>query len=91
VVTSSEAVDSRVRAGVIPEGDYAVLAYRARSMAANNLLHRWIGEQQLVLDTAPHSEGDAFASRCENYLTDPRTEPRKTKWIVELAFKLREG
>jgi effector-binding domain-containing protein len=86
VAGESDATDDRVRAGVIPAGNYATLAYRARSMAANRRLHGWIREHGLELDTQPHPDGEAFASRCEIYLTDPRTEPRKTRWIVKLAF-----
>ncbi|MFF2051847.1 hypothetical protein ACFVU2_09630 [Leifsonia sp. NPDC058194] len=89
VVGESAAADGRVEAGLIPAGEYAVLAYRAKSLAANRLLHAWVREQGLVLDTQPHPEGEAFAARCEIYLTDPRTEPRKTRWVVELAFLTR--
>ncbi|MGH1549663.1 hypothetical protein ACRAWB_11020 [Leifsonia poae] len=89
VVAESDVVDDRVVSGSIPAGDYAVLAYRARSLAANRALHRWIEEQGLRLDTQPHPRGEAFASRCEIYRTDPRTEKRKTRWIVELAFLTR--
>lgn len=89
VAASTGAEDARVRAGFLPAGDYAVLAYRAKSLAANKLLHAWVREQRLVLDTHPHPGGEAFACRCENYLTDPRTERRKTRWIVELAFLTR--
>lgn len=89
VVGESDADDGRVEAGVIPAGEYAVLAYRAKSLAANRALHSWVREHGLELDTQPHPRGEAFASRCELYLTDPRTEPRKTRWIVELAFLTR--
>lgn len=89
VAGESDDADDRVQAGAIPAGSYAVLAYRAKSMAANRLLHAWIQEQGLELDTQPHPGGEAFASRCEIYLTDPRTEPRKTRWVVELAFLTR--
>ena len=34
------------------------------------------------------SSGDAFACRYEAYITDPRTEPRKTKWEVELNMRV---
>ncbi|WP_204772946.1 GyrI-like domain-containing protein [Orlajensenia leifsoniae] len=81
--------DGRVQAGSLPAGDYAVLAYRAKSMAANRRLHAWVREQGLVLETRPHPRGEAFASRCEIYLTDPRKERRKTRWVVELAFMTR--
>jgi effector-binding domain-containing protein len=89
VMGTATVTDARVQQGSLPAGDYAVLAYRAKSMAANRLLHRWVREQGLVLDTRPDAHGEAFASRCEIYLTDPRTEKRKTRWVVELAFLTR--
>ncbi|TFW00194.1 GyrI-like domain-containing protein [Orlajensenia leifsoniae] len=85
----TDAGEGRVQAGSLPAGDYAVLAYRAKSMTANRRLHDWVREEGLVLDTRPHPRGEAFASRCEIYLTDPRTEQRKTRWVVELAFMTR--
>ena len=89
VVDMSDLIDGRVQAGTLPAGDYAVLAYRVKSLAANRLLHRWVREQGLVLDTRPDPHGEAFACRCETYLTDPRTEKRKKLWVVELAFLTR--
>lgn len=89
VVGESDATDDRVEAGFIPAGNYAVLAYRAKSLAANRYLHEWVREQGLELDSQPDPGGEAFASRCEIYLTDPRAERRKTRWIVELAFLTR--
>ena len=78
--------DDRVRAGTLPAGDYAILAYRATSLAANRLLLRWVHEQGLVLDSQHLPAGEAFVCRCERYLTDPRTERRKKTWVIELAF-----
>jgi effector-binding domain-containing protein len=89
VVATSTAADERVRAGTFPVGRYAVLAYRAKSMAANRRLRSWVESEGIELDSAAGPEGEAFAGRFETYLTDPRVEPRKTRWIVELAFKTR--
>ncbi len=82
---AADAVDARVRAGALPAGDYAVLAYRATSMAANRLLLAWVHDQGLIRDTRIVPGGEAFESRCEIHLTDPRVEKRKTQWVVELA------
>lgn len=41
----TESGDGRVQAGSFPADDYAVLAYRAKSMAANRRLHDWVSEQ----------------------------------------------
>ena len=89
VVAAGAAANDRVQAGSLPAGDYAVMAYRARSMAANKRLHAWVQDEGLMLDSRPDPHGEAFTSRCEFYLTDPRTEKRKTRWVVELAFMTR--
>ena len=81
--------DARVRPGVLPAGRYAVLDYRASSLGANRMLHQWVSDHELAYDSHQTPEGEAFAARCELYLTDPRTERRKTRWLVELAFLLR--
>jgi hypothetical protein len=89
VVSEATATGDRVRGGSIPAGQYATLDYRARSMAANRMLHEWVAAQGLAYDSRETPDGDAFAGRFEIYITDPRTEPRKTRWVVQLAFKVR--
>lgn len=79
-----------VTARLIPAGEYAVLAYRNHSLQANRLLQTWAADAGLVFDVTGAPEGDRWAARLETYLTDPRTEPRKTRWTVELAFRLRD-
>ena len=32
-------------------------------------------------------QGDNFRGRYETYLTDPKIEPRKSKWKIEVAIK----
>jgi hypothetical protein len=58
-------------------------------MAANRLLLAWVHDQGLALDSRVVASGEAFESRCEIYLTDPRVEKRKKQWVVELAFLTR--
>jgi hypothetical protein len=48
----------------------------------------WAAGQGLTLDRHEAAAGDVFGCRYEAYLTDPRTQPRKTKWEVELAIRL---
>ena len=89
VVGSADTADDRVTQGEMPAGRYATLDYRKTSMAANGLLRNWVSEQGLALDVRDTADGEAFAGRFEIYLTDPRTERMKTRWIVQLAFRLR--
>jgi effector-binding domain-containing protein len=88
VTEIDHAGDDRVRPGVLPAGRYATLTYRNHSLRANRALLEWAQEQGLALDRSTIAEGDRFGCRTETYLTDPRTEPRKTRWDVELAIRL---
>jgi len=85
-VVSSAAPDGPVTAGTMPAGRYAMFAYRLHSLQANRLLLSWAAEQDFAFDVVTTDAGDRWAGRFEIYLTDPRTEPRKTRWITELAF-----
>lgn len=89
VITSDRiAGDDRVRPGVLPAGDYATLTYRDHSLRANKALLGWIASQNVALDRSEVPDGDLFGCRYEAYLTDPRTEPRKTKWEVQLNIRV---
>ena len=80
--------DGRVRPAVLPAGSYVTLTYRNHALRANRALLEWAGENKAVLDRCDVAAGDAFACRYEAYLTDPRTEPRKTTWEVELNIRV---
>ena len=73
----------------MPAGSYAVLDYRKTSMAANGMLRNWVTDSGLTLDLRDTDAGEVFAGRFEIYVTDPRTERMKTRWVVQLAFLLR--
>jgi hypothetical protein len=81
--------DERVRPGQFLAGEYATFAYREHSVPANRTLIQWTAEQGREFDRHDDVGGDRFACRYELNLTDPRTEPRKKRWIVELNFLLR--
>jgi hypothetical protein len=80
--------DGRVRPGLLPGGRYATLTYRDHSLRANRALIEWAHANDVEFDRRDEPEGDAFACRYEAYLTDPKVEPRKTKWAVELGIKV---
>jgi hypothetical protein len=80
--------DARVQPGVLPAGRYATLTYKDHAMRANRALIEWSRDNELAFDRQDVSEGDLFGCRYEAYRTDPKVEPRKTKWEVELAIKL---
>jgi effector-binding domain-containing protein len=78
----------RIKPGSMPAGRYAALTYRDHSLRANRALIAWAHDNGLEFDRHEQPEGDAFACRYEANLTDPREEPRKTRWNVELAFRI---
>ncbi|MFG1813664.1 GyrI-like domain-containing protein [Kribbella sp. NPDC049174] len=80
--------DARVQPARLPAGRYATLTYRNHSLRANRALIEWAAAHDLAFDRWDVAEGDHFACRYEAFRTDPRTEPRKTKWEVELNFRL---
>lgn len=80
--------DGDVRAGVIPAGRYASLIYTGSGYSGNKALIEWAKSNGIAWDRWDDANGDAFCSRYESYLTDPKTEPRKTKWEIEVAIKL---
>jgi hypothetical protein len=82
--------DARVRPAVLPAGRYATLTYRNHSLRANRALLDWTAAQDIALDRRDSAEGDLFGCRYEAFRTDPRTEPRKTKWEVELNIRITE-
>jgi effector-binding domain-containing protein len=80
--------DQRVSVGVLPAGRYASLIYTNSGLAGNKALISWILDNNILMDKWDDAKGDAFRSRYEAYLTDPKIEPRKTKWEIEVAIKL---
>ena len=83
-----QAGNGRVTAGVLPAGRYASLLYSGSGLAGNKALIEWAMASHLRWDRWDDPKGDAFRSRFESYLTDPKIEPRKTKWLVKVAIKL---
>jgi effector-binding domain-containing protein len=80
--------DDRMKPGILPAGRYANLIYIGLGLAANKALLEWIRTNNLRLDKWVDPKGDAFGCRYEAYLTDPKVEPRKKQWEIELAMKL---
>ena len=90
VVTPQQIRDERVNGGVLPAGRYAHLTYSRYALRGNQALSIWVKEQKLEADREETLKGEAVGCRYEAYLTDYRTESRKTKWHVDLAIRLRD-
>ena len=80
--------DGEVKADVLPAGQYASLIYSGGGISANRALIEWVRAQGLDFDRWDTEQGDNFRGRYESYLTDPKIEPRKSRWKIEVAIKL---
>ena len=80
--------DGKVKAGVLPPGRYASLVFSGGGVSGNRALIEWVRSQGLEFDRWDTEQGDNFRSRYETYLSDPKIEPRKSKWQIEVAIKL---
>ncbi len=80
--------DGEVKADFIPAGRYASLIYSGGGISSNRALIEWVHAQGMEFDRWDTEQGDNFRGRYETYLTDPKIEPRKSKWKVEVAIKL---
>ena len=79
---------SRDGTGELPAGRYATLTYVDHAIRANRHLFEWTDTASLTLDRRATPAGDAFGCRYEAILSDERREKRKTRWRVQLNFKL---
>jgi len=80
--------DGDVKAGVLPAGKYASLIYSGGGISGNRALIEWVRAQGMDFDRWDTERGDNFRGRYETYLTDPKLEPRKSRWQIEVAIKL---
>lgn len=80
--------DGEGKAGVLPAGRYASLIYSGGGISGNRALIEWVRSQGLEFDRWDTEQGDNFRGRYETYLTDPKVEPRKSRWQIEVAIKL---
>ena len=87
-VTEPHAGDERVTPGEIPAGRYASLIFTGSGLAGNKALVEWAKANGVAWDRWEDPQGDAFRARYERFLTDPKVEPRKTRWEIEVAIKL---
>ncbi len=80
--------DGNIKAGELPAGRYASLIFSGGGISANRTLIEWVRAKGLAFDRWDTEQGDNFRGRYETYLTDPKIEPRKSKWKIEVAIKL---
>ena len=89
-VQGAHASEGRIKAAILPAGRYVSIIYTGGGYQGNKTLVEWIKKNDIPIDRWDNEKGDNFAGRYEQYLTDPNIEPRKTKWHILLAFKLKD-
>jgi effector-binding domain-containing protein len=80
---------SRVRAGVLPGGRYAVLRHVGPYdglVASNAALQEWAEQHGVQFDSWDTDRGSAWRGRAEHYLTNPAEEPDASKWEVDVSY-----
>ncbi len=82
--------NGNIKADELPAGQYACLIYSGGGISANRTLIEWVRNQGLEFDRWDTEQGDNFRGRYEAYLTDPKIQPLKSKWKVEVAIKLKD-
>jgi effector-binding domain-containing protein len=82
--------DGGIKADELPAGRYASLIYSGGGISANRALIQWVRAKGMEFDRWDTEQGDNFRGRYESYRTDPKVEPRKSKWKIEVAIKLAE-
>ena len=82
--------DGAIKADFIPAGKYASLIYSGGGISGNRALIEWVRGQGMNFDRWDTEQGDNFRGRYETYLTDPKIEPRRSRWQIEVAIKLAE-
>jgi effector-binding domain-containing protein len=80
-----------IKAGELPAGRYASLIFSGGGISANRTLIEWVRAKGMDFDRWDTEEGDNFRGRYESFLTDPKVEPRKSRWKIEVAIKLAEN
>ncbi len=78
----------RIKLAILPAGRYVSLIYSGGGYQGNKTLIEGARARGLVFDRWDTDKGDNFRCRYERFLTDPKIEPRKTKWNIEVAIKL---
>lgn len=78
----------QIKGGLLPGGRYASFIYRGNGLRGNQALMQWGRDTGTAFAAIDPTRAESYLCRYEAYLTDPRVEPRKLLWDVELSIKL---
>jgi effector-binding domain-containing protein len=82
--------NGRIVARSLPAGRYVSLIYSGSGYQGNKALVEYVRDNNVPVDRWDDPRGDVFRCRYEMFLTDTKVEPRKTKWEIEVAFRLQD-
>lgn len=83
--------DDRIQGHVLPAGNYVMaqhVGHPDKLVDATGELLDWARANDLRWDMSESSDGERWAARVEEYLTDPISQPDMDKWQTNLFFKL---
>ncbi|QFG69341.1 GyrI-like domain-containing protein [Ornithinimicrobium pratense] len=78
--------------GVIPAGRYLTARPEGGPdvlVQVHGEMWQWASVQGLELAIEERADGIHWRARTEQFLTDPQTEPDRSKWAVEVAYLLK--
>lgn len=78
--------------GVIPAGRYLVSRPEGGPDVLGTVhaeMWEWAGVQGLELAIDERADGIHWRARIEQFLTDPMSEPDRSKWAIDVAYLLR--
>lgn len=86
--------DDRVRPGSVPVGRYVTAVHTGhpdRLASSLRTVEDWATGQGLTFDTWRTGSEVVWGARVEAFPTDPRVEPDRNRWSIEVAYRLADG
>jgi effector-binding domain-containing protein len=83
--------DERVQGHLLPGGNYVLaehVGHPDKLVDATGELLDWARANGLRWDMSESNDGELWAARVEEYLSDPISQPDMDKWQTNLIFKL---
>ena len=81
--------DAKVRCDELPQGPYATYLYTGIDLVkANAELQAWARKKNITFARSETPQGTVWAPRVEFYLTDPRTQPDRSKWQTRIEYMI---
>ncbi|MFF0446388.1 GyrI-like domain-containing protein [Streptomyces sp. NPDC004609] len=90
-IASLPTPEGDIQIGTLPAGRYATLLHTGHPdelFGAITAFRSWADREGLTWDMKEVDGTERWGCRLESFLTDPRVEPDRNKWQIELSFRL---